>query len=546
MIDLPPDHLETVKRILDEHVPECEVRVFGSRVQWMTKDHSDLDLAVVGQGKIDKRRMNRLEEAFEESDLPIRVDVLDWWAISDSFRKVIGERFEVVLVTQKPKRASCYFGKLPSGWFLLELGKITCKIGSGATPKGGEQVYLAKKDKFSLVRSQCVFDRRFDETSLVFISDKHANKLKNAQVERGDILLNITGDGVTFGRSCVVPDSALPACVDQHVSIVRVKPDKAVPGFIVSFLTDPRIKRYIESFNSGGSRRAITKGHIESFEIPLPPLAEQQLIAHILSSLDDKIELNRRMNETLEAMARAIFKSWFVDFDPVRAKAEGRQPECMDPATAALFPDGFEDSELGEIPMGWSVKDVGGVFQVTMGQSPPGSTYNENGDGLPFFQGRRDFGFRYPKKRVYCSAPTRFANPGNTLVSVRAPVGDVNMASVRCCVGRGVAAVRHNEGSRSFTYCAMHDLQRHFEQFEAEGTVFGSITKSDFLRLPQVMIPDELVTSFEAVAAPIDQRIENLELEISTLTQLRDTLLPKLISGEIRVKDAEQMLETVR
>ena len=138
------------------------------------------------------------------------------------------------------------------------------------------------------------------------------------------------------------------------------------------------------------------------------------------------------MNETLEATARAIFKSWFVDFDPVRAKAEGGDPGLPDDV-AALFPDSFEDSELGEIPMGWNPSNIGlAEFDLTMGQSPPGETYNETGNGLPFFQGRRDFGFRYPSNRVYCAAPQRLADHGDTLVSVRAPVGDVNMAMERC------------------------------------------------------------------------------------------------------------------
>jgi type I restriction enzyme S subunit len=177
------------------------------------------------------------------------------------------------------------------------------------------------------------------------------------------------------------------------------------------------------------------------------------------------------MNETLEEMARALFKSWFVDFDPVRAKMEGRQPAGMDDGTAALFPAEFKDSVLGEIPKGWTAGTVGDDFDITMGQSPPGATYNEVGEGLPFYQGRRDFKFRYPIVRVYCSAPKRTAQYGDALVSVRAPVGDVNMAESVCCVGRGVAAVRHKTGSRSYTYYAMRSLKSYFERFESEGTV---------------------------------------------------------------------------
>jgi type I restriction enzyme, S subunit len=211
----------------------------------------------------------------------------------------------------------------PSDWPVVRLAKISLKIGSGATPTGGEESYLPMRTNFALVRSQNVFDRRFDSAGLAFISDEQAERLRGVVLQEGDLLLNITGDGITFSRSCAVPKDVLPACVNQHVAIVRVDPAMADPGYVLSYLTHPSVKSYVESFNAGGSRRAITKGHIESFQLPLPPLREQRAIAHILSTLDDKIELNRRMNETLEAMARALFKSWFVDFDPVRAKAEG-------------------------------------------------------------------------------------------------------------------------------------------------------------------------------------------------------------------------------
>ena len=178
--------------------------------------------------------------------------------------------------------------------------------------------------KHALIRSQHVFDRHFDSTGLAFISEAHAKELRNAEVQSGDILLNITGDGITFGRSCQVPDRILPACVNQHVAIIRPDRSECDPGNLLAVLTHPATKAYIESFNSGGSRRAITKGHIESFEIPLPPIDEQRVIATVLGAMDDKIELNRRMNATLESMARVLFQSWFVDFDPVLGEADGK------------------------------------------------------------------------------------------------------------------------------------------------------------------------------------------------------------------------------
>jgi type I restriction enzyme, S subunit len=238
------------------------------------------------------------------------------------------------------------------------------------------------------------------------------------------------------------------------------------------------------------------------------------------------------MNETLEAIAQALFKSWFVDFDPVRVLSK-QMPEkpaflCAKTLRKTGFPDRFQKSTLGEIPEGWRVANVDEEFRLTMGQSPPGNTYNETGDGIPFYQGRTDFGFRYPTARVFCTVPSRFANTGDSLVSVRAPVGSVNLAAEKCCVGRGVAAVRHKSGSRSYTYYFMRSLESAFEQFEAEGTVFGAINKADFHALERVAPPLAFVEAFENRVFSIDQRIENNEEESRTLAALRDTLLPKL------------------
>jgi type I restriction enzyme S subunit len=241
------------------------------------------------------------------------------------------------------------------------------------------------------------------------------------------------------------------------------------------------------------------------------------------------------MNATLEAMARALFQSWFVDFDPVRAKLDGREPVGLDPDTAALFPDSYQDSPMGHIPKYWKAGTIAEAFNLTMGQSPPGDTYNEEGSGLPFYQGRTDFGFRFPSRRIYCTAPSRYANPGDTLVSVRAPVGDINMANEVCSIGRGVAAVRHKTGATSFTYYSMGNLSPVFARFEAEGTVFGSINKDNFEKLPFAIPPDEVVAAYEQNASPLDYEIRKLEDQSRTLATLRDTLLPKLLSGELSV-----------
>jgi len=305
------------------------------------------------------------------------------------------------------------------------------------------------------------------------------------------------------------------------------------------------IKHYkLGEIDDGSPIPSTTRAAVYPCKLAVPPLPEQRAIAHVLGTLDDRIELNRRMNETLEAMTRALFKSWFVDFDPVRAKMKGRDTG-LPRDIAALFPDRLVDSEMGEIPEGWEVKSLKDCMNLTMGQSPPGSTYNDHGDGLPFFQGRSEFGFRYPEKRRFCSAPTRVADPDDTLVSVRAPVGDINLAWERCCIGRGVAALRHKSGSSSFTYHSAWALQRELKEYEHTGTVFGAINKGQFQAL-KVTEPDpRVVEAFDAMAVNLDARIRSNTAATRTWAGLRDTILPTLISGEIRVPAAERLVESV-
>ena len=190
MIDLNPNHLETVRRILAEHVPACEVRAFGSRVTWTAKDYSDLDLAVVGVAALDRGTLARLKEAFEESDMPMQVDVLDWHGISRSFQEVIERDYAVI------QGAGTEPTRVRNGWHNMVLGEVCTKIGSGATPKGGKNTYLPQ-GPYALIRSQNVYNDGFAHEGLAFINDDQANDLKNVEVMPGDVFLNITGDSVT-------------------------------------------------------------------------------------------------------------------------------------------------------------------------------------------------------------------------------------------------------------------------------------------------------------------------------------------------------------
>lgn len=431
-------------------------------------------------------------------------------------------------------------GVIPDNWELVTLREITTKIGSGATPRGGNEVYLPKREKFALVRSQNVFDRYFDASRVAFISDRHANELKNVWLEPGDILLNITGDGITFARASIVPEQILPACVNQHVSIIRVDPTKCLPGYILAYLTHPDIKHYIESFNAGGSRRAITKGHIESFVVPLPPLEEQRAIADILGSLDDKIEANRRMNETLEAIARAIFKSWFVDFDPVHYKARGEQPPGMDADTAALFPDSFEDSELGPIPSGWRVGTLGDIADNPRRSVQPkevpsdtlyvglehiprqslalpewGAVEDINSNKYQFKEGEILFGKLRPYFHKVVFAP--ISGICSTDILVIAPKDN----------GFYGLVIMHLSSEAVIEYATR----------VSTGTRMPRANWDSLSKYPIVLPSCELLKAFNSICFPGLNEIQVNVHQSRTLAQTRDALLPKLVSGEIRVGD---------
>lgn len=278
----------------------------------------------------------------------------------------------------------------------------------------------------------------------------------------------------------------------------------------------------------GSAQPLVTQEGLKLVKTIIPPLPEQKAIASILGALDDKLELNRKMNEILEAMARAIFKSWFVDFDPILGIGHHKE---------------WQDSPVGRIPKGWKVGMLGEMCDIVMGQSPPGKTYNEIGEGLPFYQGIRDFGFRFPSKRIYCSAPTRLAQEGDVLLSIRAPVGSLNIAIETCAIGRGVTALRIKGQHYGFLYYLMKETQWGWEKFEAEGTVFGAATKTDVQKFSVIFPPTEIISRFNQVVFPVDQVIKNNETQSHTLATIRDALLPKLLSGEIRVKDAERFAE---
>jgi len=441
---------------------------------------------------------------------------------------------------------------LPDSWQAKKLGSFCTKIGTGATPRGGSEVYLDSRVSHALIRSQHVFDRHFDAVGLAFISDANARELRNAEVQSGDVLLNITGDGVTFGRSCIVPDRVLPACVNQHVSIIRTDRSECDPGYLLSVLTHPATKGYIESFNSGGSRRAITKAHIESFKIPLPPLAEQTAIAQILGAMDGKIELNRRMNATLEAQARALFQGWFVDFSPVRAKLNGRKPASPDAATAALFPASFQKSRIGQIPKGWMVETFGDHITAARGLSYKGEGLRDDGTGLPMHNLNSVYeggGYKHEGIKFYAGEfrEKHLVQPGDMIVT------NTEQGFDHLLIGHAAIVPERHGAKGLFSHhiyrvrpkpespFTPHYLVQLFNNPRwhywisgfSNGTTINMLPP-DALEMPLLVVPPaELIKKFTTFAESVHAQVEKNITESHTLAKLRDTLLPKLLSGEI-------------
>ena len=361
--------------------------------------------------------------------------------------------------------------------------------------------------------------------------------------KEGDVLISHKG---TLGKIGFVREGSPPFVCSPQTTFWRVLNEQVIDRYyLFVYMRSPQFKR-VFSVCGGETDMApyVSLASQRLIELRLPQIGIQRAIGKIVRSLDDKIELNRKTNETLEAMAKALFKSWFVDFDPVRAKAEGR-PTGLPAEISDLFPDSFEDSELGEIPSGWQVGCLSDCCEITMGQSPPGDTYNDEGVGLPFYQGKTDFGFRFPGRRIYCSSPTRRASIGATLISVRAPVGSANIAREVCSIGRGIAALKSRQFADSFIYYLIGTLQGVFESYNSGGTVFGAINGKDLASIQVVAPSTEVIAAFNSQCLPLDESIQSNTLETEHLTTIRDTLLPKLISGEIRIPDAEKMLEAV-
>lgn len=425
----------------------------------------------------------------------------------------------------------------------MRLGDHCEKIGSGATPRGGKESYLAT-GPYSLIRSQNIYNDGFARAGLAYISEEQAAALANVDVRPGDVLVNITGDSVA--RACQVDARVLPARVNQHVAIVRPKKQTLDPTFLrYWFVTSETQNHLLALASAGATRPALTKAMLENLTVPAPNIDKQRAIAAVLSALDDKIELNRRMTETLEASARALFRDWFVDFGPTRAKAEGR-PAYLAPDLWSLFPDRFGDDGL---PEGWRTGVLADIIDVSpseplkRGVAAPyldmAALPTSGPNAQPAVEREYASGTRFRNGDALLARITPCLENGKTAFVQHLPENTVGWGSTEFIVLRSIWPVPE---SVAYLIARDDDFRRHAIR-SMTGTSGRQRASADAVAAYPMALPlDESLWRY--LSPPLDSAFERIRRNAGVsdaLTKTRNGLLPKLMSGELSVRDAEAL-----
>ena len=351
---------------------------------------------------------------------------------------------------------------------------------------------------------------------------------KDDLLQNGDIVfVRSNGNKNLVGRTMFIHDIKDPVCYSGFCIAFRPNTDLVYPEYLFYVLRAPFCKKQY-GYSQQTNITNLSQGVLGDVDVPVPDLDPQQKLAKILSEIDLKIISNTRICVELEAMAKTLYDYWFTQFD--FPNAEGK-PYCSSGGEMV-----WNDQLKRKIPKGWSAGQLSDIANITMGQSPSGDTYNENGSGTIFYQGCTDFGTRFPVPRVYTSAPTRFAKAGDILMSVRAPVGTLNIAMEDCCIGRGLAALNSKFGSQLHLLYTLSGFKQLFDVMDGNGTTFGSITKDTLFEMKVVIPRRDQIKSFEEMVQPIEQKIRVAEQENRELTKLRDWLLPVLMNGQATVE----------
>jgi type I restriction enzyme S subunit len=361
------------------------------------------------------------------------------------------------------------------------------------------------------------------------IASANDNNIKRFSLKEGYVAF--TKDSETrddIGIPAYIADDLDNTVLGYHCALVKPNADILSGKYLNTFLHSDYIKKYFELNATGsGMRYTLSTETLSNIPILVPSLEMQEYIGNIFSNIDRKICLNRQINDNLEAMAKQLYEYWFVQFD---FPNEEDKPYKSSGGTMV-----WNEKLKREIPQGWSNGVLSDVANITMGQSPDGSSYNEDGEGIIFYQGSTDFGLRFPDIRQYTTSPSRYANKGDILMSVRAPVGALNIANNDCCIGRGLSALSSKIGSMTHLYYLMNDFRLKFEGMNSAGTTFGSITKDELFSLPVIIPTKSVISEFEQVCEPIFDKQMIIGEEINGLTKQRDELLPLLMNGQATV-----------
>lgn len=514
-IDVRPDHLTIVQDILKKHVPAHSVWAFGSRAKWLAKEYSDLDLCIVGETPLSFTTLGLLKEAFEDSDLPWKVDVVDWATTSESFRKII-ERDKVVVQGGKKGLG------VESEWKECRLGDVLSFANGKTSP-----------------------DRIENGHFFVFGSNGTIGRSNLKNSPENTIVIGRVGSycGSTFFSQfeCWVTDNAIRANA-------KAGSDAVFAYYLLQTLN-------LNERRAGSGQPLLNQSILSTIDVRVPPPEEQRTIAHILGTLDDKIELNRQQNETLEAMARALFKAWFVDFEPVRAKVEGcwQRGQSLPGLPAHvydLFPDRLVDSELGEIPEGWESVPASRLVEfnpseplrketeapyIEMAALPTSGSWPEPPVLRPYGSG-----MRFRNGDTLLARITPCLENGKTAFVQCLPDNAVGWGSTEYIVMRPKLPV-----PQEFGYLlARNDAFREQAIRSMTGTSGRQRVQADSVAAFKLAAPSNKAVwvAFSRVVAPAFTSIKANAEAVATLIQLRDTLLPKLVSGELRVLDADRIV----
>lgn len=542
LIDIRPDHWVIVRGILKKHVPQYAVWVFGSRANWKAKEFSDLDLAIISDQPLSLDISASLSEDFSNSDLPYKVDIVDWATTSESFRKIIErDKVEVQEVGKK--------SFVPKGWSETALGNLF-KVKHGFAFKS--EFFTDEPQKTVLVTpGNFSIGGGFQDAKRKYYSGPVP---EDYVLKPGQIVVTMTDlskESDTLGYGATIPKDSTIWLHNQRVGLLEFKAsEKTSPGFVQYLLRSHKYRSWIVGSATGTTVKHTSPGRIESFVTCVPPVEEQCAIAHILGTLDDKIELNRRQNETLEAMARAMFKAWFVDFEPVRAKMEGRWQRGQSlPGLPAdlydIFPDRLVESELGEIPEGWELRSLDSIANYLNGLALQKFPPESDDEFLPVIKiaqlragntnGADRASTRIKSEYVVVDGDVLFSWSGSLEVEV--------WNGGRGALNQHLFKVTSDKVPKWFYFFATrHHLQKFREIAADKATTMGHIQRKHLTDAKIAVAPQGDTKKLDAAIAPLfDQMVRNSQ-QSRSLAQLRDTLLPKLISGELRVLHAERIV----